>query len=117
MSDLHVHFHGEVAAGATLVIQVPQTGTIGAQLNQLKELITMNQQELDAALGGVITALGDVSAQLDKGISEVVLALQNSGNTSPEVDAKVAALGGIATALKAATQTLDDMNTDTPAVP
>lgn len=72
----------------------------------------MNQAELATALGGVSTALGEVAAQLDKGITEVIVAISNAGNTTPEVDAAVAGLRSIATSLKAATQTLDDLNPD-----
>lgn len=103
-NDIHIHLHFHPGAGD---VPVPL-------FNELKRILTVNQAELATALGGLQTALGDVATQLDKGINEVILALQNAGNTSAEVDAKVAALQGIATALKTATQTLDDMNVDTP---
>lgn len=104
--EVHIHLHFHPAPGD---VPVPL-------FNELKRILSMNQAELATALGALQTALTDVGAQLDKGINEVILALQNAGNTSAEVDEKVAALQGIATALKTATQTLDDMNTDTPPV-
>lgn len=84
-------------------------------LPYLKRII-MNQQELATALEAVRTSLGEVSTQLDKGISEVVVAISNAGTTSPEVDAAVTSLQQIAAALKSATQTLDDLNPDAPVV-
>lgn len=115
MTDLHVHFHGDVAAGATLVIQVPPTGAIAAQLNQLKELITMDMQALKTALEGVSTQLTDTSTQLEKATNEIVVAISNSGNTTAEVDAAVAKLQQLGTGLKTLAQGLDDLNADAPA--
>jgi hypothetical protein len=76
--------------------------------------ILMNQAELKTALEGVGAALGEVATQLDKGINEVIVAISNAGNTTPEVDTALTNLQGIASALKAATQTLDDLNPDAP---
>jgi hypothetical protein len=99
------------------VIALPVFPTVDAQpladilLPYLKRII-MNQAELKTALEAVGTALGEVSTQLDKGINEVIVAISNAGNTTPEVDAALASLSGIAASLKAATQTLDDLNPD-----
>lgn len=68
--------------------------------HKLKHII-MTQAEL-------ATALGDISAQFQKGIDEVVAAVAASGQTTPDVDAAVAKL-------RAAAQTLDDINPDAPA--
>lgn len=99
------------------MIALPVFPSVDAQpladilLPYLKRII-MNQQELKTALEGIGTALGQVSAQLDKGINEVVIAISNAGNTTPEVDAAVTSLQQVAAALKSATQTLDDLNPD-----
>lgn len=49
MSDLHIHFHGDVAAGATLVITVPQCVS----------------GELPAPLADAIATLGDKVRAID----------------------------------------------------
>jgi hypothetical protein len=102
------------------VITLPVFPAVDAQpladilVPYLKRII-MNQAELKTALEAVGSALGEVSAQLEKGINEVVVAISNAGNTTAEVDAAVAGLQGIAANLKAASQTLDDLNPDAPA--
>lgn len=99
------------------MIALPVIPSVDAQpladilLPYLKRII-MNQQELKTALEGIGAALSEVSAQLDKGINEVVIAISNAGNTTPEVDAAVTSLQQVAVALKSATQTLDDVNPD-----
>ncbi|MBE7420674.1 MAG: hypothetical protein HS128_23505 [Ideonella sp.] len=77
----------------------------------------MNQTELKTALDSIAAALGAVASQLDKATNEVIVAISNAGNTTPEVDAAVANLQQVASALKTATQTLDDLNPDAPAAP
>lgn len=79
--------------------------------------IEMNQAELAQALADVSSELGGVSDQLQKGIDEVVAAVGNTGNTSPEVDAALSKLQDLASALKTKTQALDDLNPDTPPAP
>lgn len=74
----------------------------------------MNQAELAQTLDTVATELGAVSDQLQKGIDEVVAAVGNTGSTSPEVDAALSRLQGVADALKTKTQALDDLNPDAP---
>lgn len=74
--------------------------------------IDMNQTELAQALADVSTELGAVSDQLQKGIDEVVAAVGNSGGTTPEVDAALSRLRGLADGLKTKTQALDDLNAD-----
>lgn len=64
--------------------------------------IQMNQEELKTALSGVATTL-------NKAKDEILNALANSGNTSPEVDAAVQALGDVA-------QALDNIVPDAPPV-
>lgn len=85
-------------------------------LPYLKRII-MNQTELKTALDSIAAALGAVASQLDKATNEVIVAISNAGNTTPEVDAAVANLQQVASALKTATQTLDDLNPDAPAAP
>lgn len=52
-------------------------------------------------------ALQKVNEQLQKAIKEIVTAVQNAGNTTPEVDAALQALQNAA-------QALDDLNPDAP---
>ena len=52
-SDLHVHFHGDVAAGASLVINVPSVAGISAQIADLKESLlkkSLLSKELSEAI-------------------------------------------------------------------
>jgi ABC-type transporter Mla subunit MlaD len=79
--------------------------------------ILMNQAELKTALDSIGTALGSVATQLEKATNEIIIAIQNAGSTTPEVDAAVANLQAVATALTTASQSLDDLNPDAPAVP
>ena len=97
--DVHLHFHFHPAPD------------IGAQLQE----ILMNQAQLAAALGTVASSLTAVGQQLDKATQEIVTAVQNAGNTSPEVDAALEQLTAVSTALSAAAQGLDDLNPDAPA--
>ncbi len=60
----------------------------------------MNQAEL-------AQALTDVSTQIQKGIDEVLAAVQNAGNVTPEVQAAL-------DSLRTKAQTLDDINPDQP---
>jgi ABC-type transporter Mla subunit MlaD len=90
-------------------------GPVLAAISQLSEDVHMNQTELLDALTGISTNFGDGLAQLDKGIAEVIAALNKQGQTTPEVDAAVANLSAVAQALRASTQKLDDLNPDTPA--
>lgn len=112
MSDLHVHFHGNVAAGATLVIQVPPTGGIAAALNQLKEQMTMNDQEALDAINAANAKIDALSTQTEKSFNEIVIAISNAGNVSPEVAAALTAQAEKLNALGMKVQTLDDLNTD-----
>lgn len=117
MSDLHVHFHGAVAAGATLIVQVPPTGAIAAQLNQLKELITMNEQELMQELDDMKAKAEANTAQIAKGITEVLVEISKQGQLSPAAVAKVQALRDVLNAQGATTQELDDIVADVPPTP
>ena len=72
--------------------------------------------ELGAALTPIVDALNGVGAQLEKATAEILAAVTGNDPEVPaEVTDKIVALGTIATALKAASQKLDDLNTDTPA--
>jgi ABC-type transporter Mla subunit MlaD len=103
VSDIHFHFHFE------------NPGVLPA-IEQLKEQLTMNQAELATALAGIGTALTGVGTQLEKATNEIVVAISNAGVTSPAVDAAVANLQAVSTALATAAQTLDDLNPDAPPV-
>lgn len=77
-------------------------------LHHLEKVITMNQAEL-------AQALTDASAQAEKAKAEIVAkvaaleaAIMAAGNTTPAVDAALAALNG-------QVQSLDDLNPDSPA--
>ena len=101
------------------VIPLPIFPTVDAQpladilLPYLKRII-MNQADLKTALETIGAALSGVAAQLEKATNEIVIAISNSGTTTPEVDAAVANLQAVATALSAASQNLDDLNPDAP---
>ena len=71
-----------------------------APVIKLLERILMNQAELAVALSGV-------ADELTKATAEIVAAIANAGTTTPEVDAAVAKLQGLAKAL-------DDLNADLP---
>lgn len=66
----------------------------------LLQRILMNQADLAAALNAV-------SDELTKATAEIVAAIAASGATTPDVDAAVAKLQGIA-------KSLDDLNPDAP---
>jgi len=101
----HFHFHFHESPGVLPL------------LNDIKGIIEMNQAELATALGTVVTALTGVGTQLDKATNEIIVAISAGGITSPAVDAAVAQLQAVSTALAAAAQGLDDLNADTPAAP
>lgn len=104
-----IHIHGDVH------IYYDSPGVLPI-LQRLERSITMNQAELAVALTGVATALGGVSTQLSKATDEIVVAIGNQGQTTPEVDAAVASLQAVTTALATASKALDDLNADaTPA--
>jgi capsule polysaccharide export protein KpsE/RkpR len=67
---------------------------------ELLERILMEQAELATALNGV-------ADELTKATAEIIAAIAASGTTTPEVDAAVAKLQGLAKAL-------DDLNADLP---
>jgi uncharacterized protein involved in exopolysaccharide biosynthesis len=120
MNDVHFHFHFP-----------PPGSEVLSQLQQLKELITMNNTELKTAIDGVATTLGQVGdqltageAQLTKAFDELVVALSNAGNTTPAVDASLAALKAAADALAGkgaaigtVAKSLDDLTPDVPPAP
>lgn len=97
--EIHIHHHDE-------------SGEILRTLHSIERKMTMNQAELATALGAIGDSLGSVGDELAKATAEIIAAVANSGNTTPEVDAAVARLQGVATALATAAQTLDDLNPD-----
>jgi ABC-type transporter Mla subunit MlaD len=104
MTTIHLHFHFPPAA--------PDVEHL---FDHLEDIIMATQAELLASLQTVTTALQGVGAQLTKATDEIIVALSNAGAVSPEIDAAVAGLTAVADALKAASQTLDDLNPDAPA--
>lgn len=85
--------------------------TLDIIVNQLRKII-MDQAALATALGGVSDSLTSVGDQLAKATAEIVTAVANAGATTPEVNAAVTKLQGLASALATAAQTLDDLNPD-----
>lgn len=92
--DVHVHHHLEFA-----------TPLILGAINQLKDSLMTSQAEL-------AQQLSDLTAQTEKARAEIVgkvasleEAITNAGNVTPEVEAALASL-------KAAVQSVDDLNPD-----
>jgi hypothetical protein len=118
MSDIHIHLHFHPGGG-----DVPTP-----LFNQLKDILTMNFDEVTAALNDAntkLTAANDkldaTKAQFDKGINEVILAIQNSGSVPQTVVDAVNSLktsvdrtAASGDALAGDSQQLDDLNPDTP---
>lgn len=86
--------------------------SIKTQLDQIMAKVS----ELPALIEPIVTQLNDVGTQLDKAKTEIIKAITDNDPEVPQaVLDKVNALGGIATALKSASQALDDLNPDAPA--
>lgn len=116
MSDVHLHFHFPQPDGETL---------------SLLRRIIMDQAQLKTELEAVSTALATVGdqltageAQLGKALDEIIVAIGNSGQTTPAVDAALqalkdaaAALGGKGAAIATTAQALDDLNPDVAPAP
>jgi hypothetical protein len=81
-----------------LILLLASTGWL---IYRLETSVMPSQTEL-------AQALNSVSDQLTKAVNEITVAVGNSGNTSPEVDAALTRLQGIS-------QSLDDLNADAPA--
>ncbi len=120
MTELHLHFH------------FPPTGDIPLPLfNRLKDFLTMNNAELKTFAEGLAAQLTTVGeqltageVQLNKALNEITVAISNIGQTSPEVDAALAAvkaaadaLTGKGAAIGTVAQSLDDLNIDAPPAP
>lgn len=84
------------------------------QINRKADKIMGSQAEDAQVLRDLATGLTDVSTQLDKATAEIIAALQNQGNVTPELQAAVDALTPIKDSLKTKSQTLDDLNPDQP---
>lgn len=80
-------------------------------LAAMESNIIMKIAELNAALGGIVTQLNDVGTQLEKAKGEILTALTDV-EVPAEAAEKIEALAGIATALKTASQALDDIKPD-----
>jgi hypothetical protein len=69
--------------------------------------IIMNQTELAEHLTTRNAQLNKALIEINTRIDALILAVQNAGNTTPEIDAAV-------TSLDEVSQALDDLNPDTP---
>ncbi len=68
--------------------------------------------DLETLLEPIVTALGDVGTQLEKARVEIVAALGGTGEIPAGALAKINSLATLSTALKGASQALDDLNPD-----
>lgn len=106
--DVNVRFPQLEVVASVLSVQLEQ---LQVAINQLKELIIMNQQELAQGLDTIraqVEKIGTESAlTLDK-VAALEAALGNAGGVSPEVQAAF-------DALKAQVQVVDDLIPDPPA--
>jgi hypothetical protein len=92
--------------------------TLFKRLDEIEQRITMNQTELAAALTLAAAAaqsqaeiVGKISAEttaLLDAIAVLQAELKNAGNTTPEVDAALAALGAATDSLTAALRAVDE---------
>lgn len=89
-------------------------GAIFLALLRIDRKITMNQAEMAQFLRNFGTGLSDISDQLSKATDEIVKAVQNQSDVSPELQAAVDALTPVKDALATKSQTLDDLNPDAP---
>jgi hypothetical protein len=120
MNEIHIHLHFHQADSGVLLA-----------IDQLKEIVKMSTEEVNAALdeakAGVDAAnakLDAVQAQFRKGIDEVILAIQQ-GTATPEstiekLNALKGSVGALATNVdESAVQAgeLDSLTPDTPPVP
>jgi hypothetical protein len=81
---------------------------IDRRFHHLKELITMTNAELQAALDAVATQLGKATDEIKAEVATLTAEVAAAGGTTPEVDASLSRLMVLA-------QALDDLNPDTPA--
>lgn len=122
-NDTHIHVHVHIH---------PDSAPVLTAITQLKEMITMNFDEVVAALGDANTKLeasnsnlAAINTQFQKGINEVILAISQAGSSVPQavVDAvnrlntNVGTLSTNVASAAAESQQLDELNPDTPPVP
>lgn len=84
--------------------------TVESQLNYITTLIRrvlMDQTLLAQELTNIKNQLDKAKAEVMAKVADLEAALANAGQTTPEVDAALAALRGAA-------QAIDDLNPDTP---
>jgi hypothetical protein len=70
-----------------------------AAITELKELIVMNQAQLEAALVQVKTDLTEASTELVAKIAALEAAVAAAGNSTPAVDAALADVSALAAGL------------------
>ena len=75
--------------------------TVLAAINELKELIVMNQAQLEQALAEVKANLTEASTELVAKIAALEQAVIAAGNTTPAVDAALADVRTLAASLAA----------------
>lgn len=76
-------------------------------LHHLEKVIIMNQAELAQALADATTQAAKAHAEIVAKVAALEAAIMAAGNTTPAVDAALAALKG-------EVQSLDDLNADAP---
>lgn len=87
-------------------------------VNQLSRTMDMNREELASQLSGLASTLNGLNATVTKigaetqslldAVAELTTAVENAGNTTPEIDAALLAVQEQGTALAAALQSVDD---------
>jgi uncharacterized hydantoinase/oxoprolinase family protein len=95
---------------------------IAASIHRKVVKVLMTQAELAQALADFQAsqsqAQTDLSDQLNKALAEIIAAVQNAGNVTPELQTAVdnmrSAIAAGDAAAKAVAQQLDDLNPDTP---
>ena len=91
-------------------------------VSELHRVINMNRSELierltgiDAALAALdagVNKIGDETRALQAEIADLTTAVENAGNTTPEIDAALAAVQARMRTLEATVQSVDDLVPD-----
>jgi len=88
------------------------------EMNQTEMLERLNALDASmAVIGDEVTKIGTETTALLAEVAALKDAIANAGNTTPEVDAALAAVEARAGTLAASVQGVDDLVPDVPAVP
>lgn len=90
MKHIHLHFHG--CDAATLAAQL---APLAADIANLKALIMATKTEFAAAIEGVtahVAKVGEETRALIARVNDLTAAVEEAGNSSPEMDAALDAL-------------------------